>query len=96
MKTMTETNERLEFGDPWSSSRCRTTAWRYPDQDGRFFKAARASQRQHAPRLSVAVGLPSWLVLPQQGTCARINVQEDVLEAFMGRGTRTFDSALRL
>jgi ribonuclease-3 len=87
---MTETNERLEFlGDSVVqlavSDYCHK---RYPDQDEAFLSRLRAQlvSGSTLARLSVAVGLPSWLVLPpnSEAVRARINVQEDVLEAFMG------------
>jgi ribonuclease-3 len=87
---VTDTNERLEFlGDSVValivSDYCHK---RYTDQDEAFLSRLRAHLVSGATlaRLSVAVGLPSWIVLPPNNEVARarVNVQEDVLEAFIG------------
>jgi ribonuclease-3 len=90
-KTMgVETNERLEFlGDSVValvvSDYCHK---RYTDQDEAFLTRLRSHlvSGHTLARISVAVGLPSWLMLPVANEAARsrVNVQEDVMEAFVG------------
>lgn len=86
----TDTNERLEWlGDSVVSLAVSDYCHkRYPDQDEAFLSRLRSHlvSGQTLARISVAVGLPSWLVLPasQEVARSRVNIQEDVLEAFVG------------
>jgi ribonuclease-3 len=84
------TNERLEFlGDAVValvvSEYCHV---RYPDQDEGFLTRLRMQivSGGSLARLSIAAGLPAWLVLPanQEGLRSRPSVQEDAMEAFVG------------
>lgn len=83
-------NERLEFlGDAVValvvSEYCHE---RYSDQDEGFLTRLRMQvvSGGSLARLSVATGLPGWIVLPgrMEALRARSNVQEDAMEAFVG------------
>jgi ribonuclease-3 len=87
---MVDTNERLEFlGDAVValivSEYCHM---RFADQDEAFLTRLRMQlvSGETLGRLSVEVGLPSWVVLPLKNEAARsrVNVQEDAMEAFVG------------
>lgn len=85
-----DTNERLEFlGD--SVIALVVTQYchkRYADQTEAFLTRLRMLlvAGDTLSRLSVEVGLPSWLMLPfkSESMRSRSNVQEDLLEAFVG------------
>jgi ribonuclease-3 len=86
----TDTNERLEHLGDAVVALCVTDYChqRYAEQDEAFLSRLKMQvvSGDTLSRLSVEVGLPSWLVLPARLEAARgkSNVQEDVMEAFVG------------